>query len=118
MEKIRHLSITDNLTGCYNRLHITENLDRKVSRSWRYKRSLSLAMFDIDQFKIVEEMRIEWENSVILITASFGLTGFNPTESATAVNAEQLVNAADEALYKAKQTGRNKVAANFIKIEN
>ncbi len=176
-EKIRHLAITDNLTGCYNRLYISENLDREVSRSLRYKRSLSLAMFDIDQFKIVndtyghqcgdkilvklinrvisntrekvdwlaryggdefllvmpevdekqafhtcqrirkivEEMQIGWEDSVILITASFGLTGFNPAKAAISVNAEQLIKAADEALYKAKQTGRNRVAANFIK---
>jgi len=55
LEKIKHISITDNLTGCYNRLYTSENLDREVSRSLRYKRSISLAMFDIDRFKSVND---------------------------------------------------------------
>jgi chemotaxis protein methyltransferase CheR len=65
--------------------------------------------------KMVEEMQIEWEGRVIPVTVSLGLTCFNPAETAMAIDAEQLVKAADDALYKAKQTGRNTVAANFIK---
>ncbi len=48
------------------------------------------------------------------ITASFGVCGYEPE-----VNAEDLVNAVDMALYKAKQSGRNKVemACNTLPAE-
>ncbi len=54
-QEIRNLSVIDKLTGCYNRRYISDNLDREIRRSLRYKRSISLAMFDIDWFKIVND---------------------------------------------------------------
>jgi len=52
-------------------------------------------------------MQIEWEGLLIPISVSIGFTCFNPVETAMSVDAEQLVKAADEALYKAKRRGRN-----------
>ncbi len=53
--EIRMLSITDPLTGCYNRLYLNERLPQEVRRVQRYRRALSLLMADIDFFKKVND---------------------------------------------------------------
>jgi GGDEF domain-containing protein len=50
-ERIKRLSITDELTGLYNRRFLTECLNREWQRSKRYDSSLSLVMIDVDHFK-------------------------------------------------------------------
>ncbi len=54
-EEIRTLSITDPLTGIYNRGYLNERLPQEIKRSIRYKRSLSLILCDIDHFKLVND---------------------------------------------------------------
>jgi len=54
-EKIRILSITDKLTGCYNRTYMDEYLAKEIARSTRYNRPVSLMMADIDHFKRVND---------------------------------------------------------------
>jgi diguanylate cyclase (GGDEF)-like protein/PAS domain S-box-containing protein len=50
-EELRKHSITDSLTGIYNRRHFHEVLSDEVERSGRYGRPLALAVFDLDHFK-------------------------------------------------------------------
>jgi diguanylate cyclase (GGDEF)-like protein/PAS domain S-box-containing protein len=50
-EELRRLSITDTLTGLYNRRHFHTILSDEVMRSARYGRRLTLAFFDLDNFK-------------------------------------------------------------------
>jgi two-component system cell cycle response regulator len=50
-EEIRRLSITDPLTGCYNRAYLSERLPRELKMATRYGQCLSLTIFDIDHFK-------------------------------------------------------------------
>ena len=45
----------------------------------------------------------------VSITASFGVTGFEASSSATSITPEALINTADKYLYEAKAQGRNKV---------
>ncbi len=47
----KELSITDDLTGLYNRRYFNQRLEREVLRAKRYRRPLSLLMIDIDFFK-------------------------------------------------------------------
>ncbi len=47
----RELSITDELTGLYNRRYFNQRYEREVLRAKRYKRPLSVLMVDIDYFK-------------------------------------------------------------------
>jgi len=53
--EIRILSITDPLTGCYNRGYMTERLPQEIKRAKRYRHSLSLVLCDIDHFKRVND---------------------------------------------------------------
>lgn len=50
-----HLSITDGLTGLYNRRLFEHNLEREFLRTKRYTSNLSLAMIDIDHFKNIND---------------------------------------------------------------
>ena len=56
-EEIRILSITDHLTGCFNRGYMTSHLPEELNRASRYGRPLSLIMCDIDRFKNVNDSR-------------------------------------------------------------
>ncbi|MDH5173658.1 MAG: response regulator [Elusimicrobiota bacterium] len=49
--RLEELSITDDLTGIYNRRHFYEKLSEMTARAKRYKLPLSLLMFDVDHFK-------------------------------------------------------------------
>jgi diguanylate cyclase (GGDEF)-like protein len=51
----RELSLRDNLTGCFNRGHGLETLDRELRRARRVRRPLSIVMFDIDHFKRIND---------------------------------------------------------------
>jgi diguanylate cyclase (GGDEF)-like protein len=53
--EIRLLSRTDSLTGCYNRGYLNEHLSHEIKRALRYRHALSIAMCDIDHFKVVND---------------------------------------------------------------
>ena len=54
-EELYKLSTVDNLTGAYNKRHFLSVLERELSRAERYRRFLTLALFDIDFFKKVND---------------------------------------------------------------
>ena len=53
--KLKHQSITDELTGLYNRRHILMQMEREVERSRRYRKSFSVIMADLDNLKEVND---------------------------------------------------------------
>lgn len=164
----QYLSVTDGLTGLYNRRHFEYNIELEFLRTKRYPSDLSVAMVDIDHFKRIndnyghqfgdyalkeisnlistsfrktdmiyryggEEIAIiltetSLENALISlerlrskiaqriflhndeevnITISIGVSASNDSIQ----NQHELVENADKALYRAKQSGRNKVVA-------
>ncbi len=54
-EEIHLLSITDPLTGCFNRGYLNERFPQELIRSLRYRRPLSVVLADIDHFKKVND---------------------------------------------------------------
>jgi len=53
--RIREMAITDDLTGLRNRRHILHRLAEESSRSRRSGRPLTVAIFDVDLFKRVND---------------------------------------------------------------
>jgi diguanylate cyclase (GGDEF)-like protein len=54
-EEIYRLTTIDGLTQIYNKRYFTETLEREIGRAQRYRRDLSLILFDIDHFKTVND---------------------------------------------------------------
>jgi diguanylate cyclase (GGDEF)-like protein len=50
-EVLERLSITDELTGLHNRRYFREHLPREMKRALRTRETLSMILFDIDDFK-------------------------------------------------------------------
>jgi len=156
------LSITDKLTGLFNRLKLDEALKDEFNRSNRFKRSFGIIIIDIDYFKKIndtyghqvgdqvliqfakilkenirkidilgrwggEEFMIicsetDFQGTIKLaqslreiisnydfpiignFSASFGVSTYNGDE-----NIDKVIARADNALYKAKANGRNRV---------
>ena len=167
-EEIYRLTTVDGLTQVFNRRYFVETLEREIGRALRYRRDLSLIMFDIDRFKgvndsfghlagdhvlkhlasviktrirredvlaryggeefaivlpeidganavpfaekirqIVEKTEFKFKNTRIPVTISMGVASIDaePTDAAA------LIKRADERLYEAKASGRNRVCA-------
>jgi len=158
------LSITDGLTGLYNHRYIVDVLSSRITEASRYRKPLSIGMFDIDYFKkindkyghvfgdevlikissVIEETirkvdiagryggeeflivipdtdsggayktaeriretieKIKWDKDGLKVTISGGVCEFNDEDS------EKLIAKADELLYRAKESGRNRIEA-------
>jgi len=54
-EGLERRSVTDPLTGLFNRYHFEVTLEREVARCLRYGARLSLLLIDVDQLKVVND---------------------------------------------------------------
>ena len=52
---VRDHSVKDSLTGCYNRAHALEFLDGELARSRRSGNPVSVVLFDVDNFKRIND---------------------------------------------------------------
>ena len=170
LAQVQRLSVTDALTGIYNRRYLNEQLPREIERAQRYHRPLSIIMADLDCFKQINDLHghasgdqvlerfadhvrsafrasSDWiaryggEEFVIVlpeveigqaarvaekiryqcesvgmntsagqhrVTASFGVSAL-VAQSEGASPAEALLRRADDALYRSKRAGRNRI---------
>ncbi len=163
VEKKTKLSETDTMLGIYNRMKLMDVLSEEIERSNRYKNHLSLVVFDIDNFKEindsfghqigdnvlkrvvsivnnnirktdtlaryggdefiivspetsledVKKLANRIKNAVnnyesqqgIELSCSFGIAQFKNKKE----NIDSFIKRADDALYRAKNQGRNRV---------
>ena len=54
-KKLEQLSETDELTGCYNRRYLLRQLEYDIAMSQRYNMPFSLVLFDMDNFKLIND---------------------------------------------------------------
>jgi len=64
--EVRQLADIDGLTRLYNRRVFHESLAREVARARRYERRLALVVFDVDDFKDVNEKLGHLEGDAVL----------------------------------------------------
>jgi diguanylate cyclase (GGDEF)-like protein/PAS domain S-box-containing protein len=163
----QQLAHTDVLTGINNRRHLYELAEHEFEIAARYKQPLSVMMFDIDHFKLVNDtfghmagdqilqlvtqaagkelrsadvfgryggeefviilpvtnaqqshplaerirervaaIQVPTEKGIATVTLSIGIVEM--TGNKQAASAEDLIRRADEAMYAAKQAGRNR----------
>ena len=168
-DELRPLTITDPLTGIYNRRYFLDQLENELARQARIPRGVGLIMVDIDHFKRVNDTyghdvgdlvlrelcrrigmrlrksdmfcRLGGEEFVVIcpetgheqalqlaealrrqvqdtpfaevgrVTASFGVSSAHPGDSG-----EALLQRADQALYAAKDSGRNRVCGEAVAV--
>ena len=60
-DKLKVVSTTDELTGLHNRKYMQERMEQEISRARRYGTKLSCLLFDLDFFKVVNDIYgYEW----------------------------------------------------------
>ena len=159
---LRFQATTDPLTGLFNRLKFNQALATEISRSMRYETSFSLVLYDVDNFKAVNDTHGHQTGDKVLIQLSRFMPGllrdsdllarwggeefvilapgcdgemayqaseklrkaveqirfdeigtltcsFGVAQYAYGDTAETLTSRADDALYRAKLKGRNRV---------
>jgi len=167
-KRLKHIAVTDELTGLKNRRYIIDGLDKEYKRAARTGGTLSLILFDIDHFKQVndnfghafgdtvlkavaqemqaslrsydllgriggeefliaspgstldeavrlaerirekiKERNISSKTREITVTVSAGVTSLSEQDA----TADGILQRADEALYLAKQRGRDRVVS-------
>lgn len=55
IEKLRQLSVTDDLTGLYNRRYFETRLNEEYNRARRNEQNMALVSIDVDNFKIIND---------------------------------------------------------------
>jgi two-component system cell cycle response regulator len=64
--------------------------------------------------KAVSDQPIRCETEHVRITASFGITGFDPETQTSSVTLEKILKAADENLYLARNEGRDRDVSSLL----
>jgi diguanylate cyclase (GGDEF)-like protein len=65
-ETVARESVTDELTGLFNRRRFDEVLDTEVERAKRFGHSMALVLLDIDDFKLVNDTYGHQQGDVVL----------------------------------------------------
>jgi len=79
-EEIYRLTTVDGLTQIFNKRYFSEALTREIARASRYRRELSMVMFDLDHFKEVNDTHGHLAGDAVLKTLSLTIKAKIRTE--------------------------------------
>lgn len=121
--KTKELSITDALTGLFNRRHFENTADREFLRAVRYKNDLTFAIVDIDFFKHINDTYGHLCGDKILKEVAFLLNdSFRKTDIVFRYGGEEFVIILTETNAQSAQIPlerlREKVEKNNFKFKN
>lgn len=121
-EEIKRLSTIDPLTQIYNRLKFMGMMNYEINRFKRYRIPLSLIMFDIDHFKLVNDTYGHDVGDDVLVTLSTIVSNLmRETDTFARWGGEEfmilLANAPIEAVQRKAETLRYAIESyNFNKV--
>lgn len=92
-ERLRELSITDQLTKLYNRRYFDEVLDRELAKARRYKTHIGLILIDIDHFKNLNDTygHSYGDTALINVANCFRKTCKRPNDFVFRIGGEEFV---------------------------
>ena len=73
--RLRKLSFGDPLTGAYNRRYFLARLEEEINRHRRSRQAFALVLFDIDNFKLINDLHGHVTGDSVLATVSHLLRG-------------------------------------------
>jgi diguanylate cyclase (GGDEF)-like protein len=89
---MHHLATTDGLTGLYNRRHVLELAAAEWRRFQRYYRPLSVLIFDIDQFKFInDKLGHDAGDRAIVHIAALVKEGKRPTDIVARIGGDEFI---------------------------
>ena len=89
-EQTERSAITDGLTGLFNRRHFNQTLRHEMSRARRHQSQVSLVLFDIDDFKKLNDTKGHPEGDKVLVrTASLIKEGVREIDVAARYGGEE-----------------------------
>ncbi|PID38944.1 MAG: GGDEF domain-containing protein [Proteobacteria bacterium] len=74
-EAIYRMTIVDGLTGAHNKRFLLDFLEREMARAHRYRRPMSLVIFDLDHFKKVNDVHGHLTGDHVLREVSRRISG-------------------------------------------
>ncbi len=115
-EELRKRSITDSLTNLFNRRHFHTSLMEEMERATRYKRPLSLAIFDLDHFKPFNDTYGHQEGDNILCFVAECITAvFRTTDNAFRLGGDEFAVLLVETDLEKAGMVMNRFIADFAK---
>lgn len=90
--QLRELAARDPLTGLYNRRHFNEELTRRLAEADRFGSDMALLMFDVDDFKTVNDTLGHQEGDRVLgAVARSILTALRATDIAARFGGDEFI---------------------------
>src|SRR5205823_13816915 len=96
--ELERLSVTDGLTGLYNRRHLMGTLANEVQRSRRLRRTFSVLLADVDHFKQYNDTHGHLAGDAVLVkVAEIFRKMTRPVDSVARYGAEHTVGSVIQA---------------------